>query len=708
MARDFVQECLQSGLRLELVQLFGSAARNQMHEDSDIDLLLISDQFGDNLFENLDLYARINSQYPRIETHPYSSKQYHEGNDFIQHIQNESIPIYQKPMKARIHYFTLTDDQRKEEKLRWFQESTLQNTPFRLIQPSKKNNWINLADNDFEELLPLVDKKVKAGKSEEAVFKLFSRGIETGRDDWVYDLSKEALSEKIHFFVEKYQESVKSGKPNYDIKWTSSLKSSFEAGKTITFSPDKFVQCLYRPFFRLHYYSESLLGHRLTKNHFEIKGDSLTNENIILALNSLGNSKGMFSLVSYDLIDLHATGDSQCLPLYRYDSDGNRVENITDWGLRQFREHYSGSGEQGSGNGGLGARSNQNPETESQTSETQKKEQLLTENITNTDPSTQTPETKSHEQSNELSGFGGVEGSHATGGDGVRGDKDVSEGGTLRTHQSGAAGGGFDSLEHSGGTTTPESEGVHSVPEHQQGVAGGSGDATYDRLQAGLPPEGKLPTADTKLPDNRTASERSDTRPTEVNPTPVPSPQNPDPSPQITKKDIFHYVYAVLHNPAYRKKYELNLKREFPRVPFYEDFWQWAAWGKQLMDLHLNYETAEPYPLERIEKELKPGKENKPRLKPDREKGIIYLDQVTELHGIPAAAWDYKLGNRAALDWILDQYKEKKIRDKTVREQFNTYRFADYKEQMIELLQRVCRVSVETVNIVNEMGDGDD
>ena len=73
----------------------------------------------------------------------------------------------------------------------------------------------------------------------------------------------------------------------------------------------------------------------------------------------------------------------------------------------------------------------------------------------------------------------------------------------------------------------------------------------------------------------------------------------------ITKEDIFHYVYAVLHNPAYRKKYELNLKREFPRIPFYKDFWQWAKWGKQLMDLHINYEDAKPYPLKVIASETK-------------------------------------------------------------------------------------------------------
>ncbi len=131
--------------------------------------------------------------------------------------------------------------------------------------------------------------------------------------------------------------------------------------------------------------------------------------------------------------------------------------------------------------------------------------------------------------------------------------------------------------------------------------------------------------------------------------------------------------------------------------------WFRAAWGKRLMDVHLNYEEAALYPLERVEKELKVSKENKPRLKPDREKGIIYLDQVTELQSIPLEAWNYKLGNRSALDWILNQYKEKKIRDKIVREKFNTYHFADYKEQVVELLQRICTVSVKTMKVINEM-----
>ena len=73
------------------------------------------------------------------------------------------------------------------------------------------------------------------------------------------------------------------------------------------------------------------------------------------------------------------------------------------------------------------------------------------------------------------------------------------------------------------------------------------------------------------------------------------------------------------------------------------------------------------------------------------------------MQGIPPEAWEYKLGNRSALEWILDQYKEKKPKDKTIAEKFNTYRFADYKETVIELLQRACTVSVETMRIIGEM-----
>jgi predicted helicase len=175
----------------------------------------------------------------------------------------------------------------------------------------------------------------------------------------------------------------------------------------------------------------------------------------------------------------------------------------------------------------------------------------------------------------------------------------------------------------------------------------------------------------------------------------------------ITKDAIFYYVYSVLHDPIYREKYALNLKREFPRIPFYKDFWQWAEWGKQLMDVHVGYESVAPAKLKRIdlpdEKARKAELSPKCILKADKDAGRIIVDSETTLTGVPAEAWDYRLGNRSALEWILDQYKEKKPKDPTIRDKFNTYRFADYKEKVIDLLTRVTTVSARTIAITDLM-----
>jgi len=175
----------------------------------------------------------------------------------------------------------------------------------------------------------------------------------------------------------------------------------------------------------------------------------------------------------------------------------------------------------------------------------------------------------------------------------------------------------------------------------------------------------------------------------------------------ITKEAIFHYCYAVLHDPIYREKYALNLKREFPRIPFYADFWQWAAWGDALMNLHIGYETVAPFALTRADvpdaKAQAAGLAPKAMLRADTSTGSITLDSETTLTGVPPEAWTYKLGNRSALEWILDQYKEKTPKDPTIREKFDTYRFADYKEKVIDLLMRVTNVSVQTVAITAAM-----
>ena len=153
--------------------------------------------------------------------------------------------------------------------------------------------------------------------------------------------------------------------------------------------------------------------------------------------------------------------------------------------------------------------------------------------------------------------------------------------------------------------------------------------------------------------------------------------------------------------PLYRHDYAVDLLREFPRLPLYPDFHHWTEMGQQLLDLHIGFESADPYPLERNErKDVDP---TRAILRANKEQGTITLDERTTLVGIPAKAWEYRLGSRSALEWVLDQYKERKPRDPTIAAKFNTYKFADYKEQLIDLLRRVCTVSVETMEIIDMM-----
>ena len=92
-AQSFIHDCRQNGLTFSRVFLFGSHVKDRAHEWSDIDLLLVSDQFGDNLFDNLKLYSKINIRYPNIETHPYPTEYYEAGDDFLEAIMKESVEI---------------------------------------------------------------------------------------------------------------------------------------------------------------------------------------------------------------------------------------------------------------------------------------------------------------------------------------------------------------------------------------------------------------------------------------------------------------------------------------------------------------------------------------------------------------------------------------------------------------------------------------
>jgi predicted helicase len=165
----------------------------------------------------------------------------------------------------------------------------------------------------------------------------------------------------------------------------------------------------------------------------------------------------------------------------------------------------------------------------------------------------------------------------------------------------------------------------------------------------------------------------------------------------ISKWDIFHYVYAALHHPVYRDKYAANLKRELPRLPFAPAFRPFAEAGATLAALHVGYEGLDPYPLKFIEAPDQPlnWRVDKMRLSKDGT-SLQYNDFLT-LAGIPPQTYDYKLGNRSALHWLIDQYRVKTDKRSGI---VNDPNRLDDEQYIVRLIGQVVRVSVETVAVV--------
>jgi predicted helicase len=223
----------------------------------------------------------------------------------------------------------------------------------------------------------------------------------------------------------------------------------------------------------------------------------------------------------------------------------------------------------------------------------------------------------------------------------------------------------------------------------------------------------------------------------------------------ITREEIFHYVYAVLHHPAYRTRYAKNLKRDLPRIPFigvaadvrrlkspaggsqtkseppdvgcYENkffplsaiatmqgettpahnpaasaklFHAFADAGKKLAALHVNYESAKEFKLKRMEnKEVKLDWRVE-AMKLSKDKSSLFYNDFLTLSGIPPEVFDYKLGNRSALEWVIDQYRVSRDDKGNISSDPNRM---DDEEYIVRLIGQVITVSLETQKIVTTL-----
>ena len=422
------------------------------------------------------------------------------------------------------------------------------NVHFQTVNENAKHLWLTDGmANEWDDLIPLGSKEAKSGKAN-ALFDIYSLGILTNRDRWVYRFNKsnlvQSMSEISDFyndFVAKwpYYQSKKDINDfvEYDdakISWSRDLKLKVKRSRMSTHN-DSFVRTsVYRPFCKQHLCFNPIFVDQALK--FPRIFPLPETENVVICLSAIGQSKPFHTMAVNVIPDLHLTGDSQCFPLYVYDEEGNnKKDNITDWGLEQFRNHYQ--------------------------------------------------------------------------------------------------------------------------------------DASIEKI------------------------------------------------------DVYHYVYGILNDPAYREKYAANLKRELPRIPFRTDFWAYAEAGKKLMDIHIKYEDQDKYPITEewsLPKnyvhphgiavntiEQVPLQERYYVSKMKRDKNdptkLIYNDFLT-ISGIPSDIDEYKLGNRSALNWIIDQYQVSKDKRSGITNNPNDWSYESGNPRyIVDLIQRIITVSMQTNAIVQSL-----
>ena len=257
-------------------------------------------------------------------------------------------------------YHRVPEDWRKEEKLSWLtKKQNVAGVEWRTLQPDERHTWILPPHADeFRALLPIGSRETKANKQrdEEALFKTFSIGVNTNRDAWVYCFDKKQLADQVQRSIETYNSEIdrwKRAKRPKDIdnfvvtdesklKWSSRLKETFARGLYADFEEGKIRNALYRPFTKRFLFFDSIMNHRQGVLPCIFPATDAEKENLLICVPSVGNRKDFGCMVANLIppLDL-AFEKAQCFPFYVYDEDGsNRRENITDWGLQQFHDHY--------------------------------------------------------------------------------------------------------------------------------------------------------------------------------------------------------------------------------------------------------------------------------------------------------------------------------------------------------------------------------
>ena len=268
--------------------------------------------------------------------------------------------------ECELYYHDIGDYLNRDEKLNTIAEfKSIENLPFQKIEPNIAGDWINQRDEEFENFMPLGDKK---NKNQVVIFNIYSRGVTTSHDAWAYNFSKKELSENMKRMIGNYNQEINNimtGKPfNNDkkfISWDRELQNYAKQGRIGLFTQDNIIESLYRPFVKEFLYFDRMFTNMvcLMPSIFPTP----EHENIVITVTGIGASKAFSTLASKTLPDLSVLSPGQCFPRYYYERVERHKENglfassnviaettaepymrrdaVTNEALNLFRIHYN-------------------------------------------------------------------------------------------------------------------------------------------------------------------------------------------------------------------------------------------------------------------------------------------------------------------------------------------------------------------------------
>ncbi len=267
--------------------------------------------------------------------------------------------------RGRILYRDIGDYLTREDKLKFLRDkgSVAGIDDWREIAPDRHHDWLGQRDRTFETFYPMGSKQAKAGKADDAVFRLFSNGYKTGRDAYLYNFSRESCAENARRMVDDYRAALgelKEGKDLRDavdrhsshVRWDRELKNNLKRRKEVVFAPDNIWTTQYRPFVKQHCYVDYVLVN--SKGRMDSMFPAADSGNRAIYVSGVGSTRPFSALMVDRMPDLHFVAFGQCFPRYRYRQPAaaqdalpgiaakiERVDNISDVGVRAVRVRYA-------------------------------------------------------------------------------------------------------------------------------------------------------------------------------------------------------------------------------------------------------------------------------------------------------------------------------------------------------------------------------